>query len=120
MNKADTIRALFEAYHSKNRDIAEKLLAENFTFTSPYDGTIDRATYFERCWPTSDYIQRQDIDKICVTADEAFVRYFATTRDGKQFSNTEFFTFTGNQISSVTVYFGASYRDGVFLPQALS
>lgn len=119
-SKADIIRGLFEAYRTKNREAAEKILAEDFTFTSPYDDAIDRATYFARCWPTSEYIQSQVVNKIFVEGDEAFVRYTATAKDGKEFSNTEFFKFAGDKIASVNVYFGASYMNGTFLPQPLS
>jgi catechol 2,3-dioxygenase-like lactoylglutathione lyase family enzyme/ketosteroid isomerase-like protein len=119
-NKVDLIRGFFDAFRSKNRAFAEELLADDFTFTSPYDNAIDKATYFERCWPGSEYIERQAVEQIFVEGDEAFVRYCAKTRDGKEFSNTEFFTFAGDKIHSVSVYFGASYKNGAFMPQPLS
>jgi hypothetical protein len=45
------------------------------------------------------------------------VTYRCIAADGKQFRNTEFFRFAGDKVRSVDVYFGATYRDGVFLPQ---
>ena len=50
----NVVRAYFGAYESENRELAETLLADDFTFTSPNDDGIDKATYFERCWPNSD------------------------------------------------------------------
>jgi hypothetical protein len=47
--------------------------------------------------------------------DAAFVTYQCVTTDGKYFRNTEFFTFAGDRIASVSVYFGATYRDGVLV-----
>ena len=35
----------------------EALIAPNFHFTSPLDTALDRATYFERCWPNSRTIE---------------------------------------------------------------
>jgi hypothetical protein len=33
------------------------------------------------------------------------------------FRNTEFFSFEGEQVRAIDVYFGASYREGAFVPQ---
>jgi len=35
----------------------------------------------------------------------------------EEFRNTEFFVFEGDRIKSIDVYFGAAYRDGVFVKQ---
>ena len=61
---------------------------------------------------------QHDIERIFVQGDEAYVTYRARIVDGSEFRNTEFFTFRGEKVSSVTVYFGASYRDGHFVAQA--
>ncbi len=112
---SQVVRAYFGAYESENRDAAELLLAKDFTFTSPNDDNIDRATYFERCWPQGDAARDQTIEKIVVEGDKAFVTYTCATGNGKSFRNTEFFTFSGEQIASVDVYFGAAYQDGVIV-----
>lgn len=109
------VRAYFGAYESENRDIAEKLLAKDFTFTSPNDDAIDRATYFERCWPQGEPARDQTIEKIVVDGDKAFVTYSCATGNGQSFRNTEFITFSGEQIASVAVYFGPAYQDGVIV-----
>ncbi|MDB5947201.1 MAG: ketosteroid isomerase-like protein [Ramlibacter sp.] len=112
---SNVVRAYFGAYESENRDVAEQLLAEDFTFTSPNDDAIDRATYFERCWPQNEPARDQTIEKIVVDGDKAFVTYSCATGNGKSFRNTEFFTFSGDRIASVDVYFGAAYQNGVIL-----
>jgi len=106
------VRAYFDAYESENRAVAETLLAEDFTFTSPNDDAIDRATYFERCWPNSDAAREQLIEKIVVDGDKAFVTYLCSSAGGKSFRNTEFMTFVDGRIATVNVYFGASYQNG--------
>ena len=45
------IRTAFEAYENDDRDALEKVIAEDFSFTSPYDNAIGREEYFLRCWP---------------------------------------------------------------------
>jgi ketosteroid isomerase-like protein len=115
-SKSDIIRRCFAAYKSKDREALADLFAEDFTFTSPYDDAIDKATYFERCWPASiELIKGHVLERIFEQGDEAFVTYQCLTKKGDEFRNTEFFVFTGEQVKHIDVYFGASYRDGVFV-----
>ena len=116
--KPELIRALFAAYMANDREVVERSFTDDFRFTSPYDDAIDKATYFERCWRVSDWIERQQLEKIFVEGDEAFVTYEVVTKDGKRFCNTEFFTFDGGKIKRIDVYFGATYANGVFVKQA--
>lgn len=115
--KSELIRGYFAAYATKDRKVMEGGLAEDFTFTSPYDDAIDRKTYFERCWPNSERIRKQEIERIFEQGDEAFATYRIVTTGGDEFRNTEFFRFRGDQLVHVDVYFGASYRDGKFVKQ---
>jgi ketosteroid isomerase-like protein len=116
-SKADIIRDLFAAYMSNDRKAVEDSFTEDFRFTSPYDDEIDKATYFERCWKVSDWIARQALEKILAEGDCAFVTYQCVSKDGKRFRNTEFFTFAGDKIRRIDVYFGATYHNGKFVKQ---
>src|SRR5438105_3940218 len=116
-HRVATIRAIFAAYMSKDRKVVEDALADDFRFTSPYDDAIDKATYFERCWKNSDWIERHELEKIFIEGNEAFVTYKCTAKSGKNFRNTEFFVFAGDKVSRIDVYFGATYQDGVFVRQ---
>lgn len=116
-NKSDIIRALFSAYRANDRASVENSFTYDFRFTSPYDDRIDKATYFERCWRVSDWIERQQLEKIFVEGEEAFVTYQVVTKDGKRFRNTEFFVFDDERIKRIDVYFGATYKDGAFVKQ---
>lgn len=115
--RAEIVRRCFDAYRTKDRASLEAVLADDFTFTSPYDDAIDKATYFVRCWPNSERIREHVIERIFAQGDEAYVTYLARIVDGSEFRNTEFFTFRGDKVTSVTVYFGASYRDGRLVAQ---
>jgi ketosteroid isomerase-like protein len=109
------VRAYFNAYENANREAVETLLSDAFTFTSPNDDAIDKATWFERCWPDGDARDDHRIESIVVDGENAFVTYRCHTAGGKSFRNTEFLTFSGGRIASVDVYFGAAYQDGVFV-----
>jgi ketosteroid isomerase-like protein len=114
-NKSDIIRSLFAAYLSNDRKAVEAALTDDFRFTSPYDDEIDKATDFTRCWRGSDWIDRQVLEKILVEGDGAFVTYKCVAKGGKSFRNTEFFTFEGDRIKRIDVYFGATYENGAFV-----
>ena len=77
-------------------------------FTSPLANRIDRATYFEHCWPNSERISGFDLIRLVSDGEEVFVTYEATTRDDHRFRNTEILTIRHAQIVNVEVYFGWS------------
>jgi ketosteroid isomerase-like protein len=116
-NRAEIIRAIFAAYMGNDRKAVEDVLAEDFRFTSPYDDAIDKATYFERCWRNSDWIERHELERIFVDGDEAFVTYRCLAKGGRNFRNTEFFSFEGDKVKRIDVYFGATYENGAFVRQ---
>jgi ketosteroid isomerase-like protein len=116
-SKPEIIRAIFAAYLSNDRKVVEDALTDDFRFTSPYDDEIDKATYFERCWRNSDWIERNELERIFVEGEAAYVTYTCTAKGGKRFRNTEFFTFNGDKVRRIDVYFGATYENGVFVRQ---
>lgn len=118
-DEAGIIRSMFAAYRARDRVSVENTFTDDFRFTSPYDDRIDKTAYFERCWPASisGWLKDQDIERIVVDGDAAFVTYRCVTTDDKSFRNTEFITFDGDRIRSIDVYFGAAYRNGVFEQQ---
>ena len=50
-DRLKTVRDSYSAYETRDRDAIERLLADDLVFSAPPDVGIDRATYFERCWP---------------------------------------------------------------------
>jgi ketosteroid isomerase-like protein len=100
------VRRYFAAFQGADREKMEALLAADFTFTSPWDDHIDRATYFSRCWPHAGSFQFRDDMKVFAQGDEAFVRYETIAKPGGTFRNAEFFTIEAGRIRSIDVYFG--------------
>ncbi|MBY5622075.1 nuclear transport factor 2 family protein [Rhizobium leguminosarum] len=105
-SREQTVRHLYAAYLDDRKDIVGAMLTEDFTFSSPRDDHIDRATYFERCWPKEPVFRSFDIEFLAIDGDEAVVRYRAEKRDGGSFRNIESLRFRGDKIASVDVYFG--------------
>src|SRR5204862_651814 len=96
----------YEAFAAGDRKFFEKHLAEDFTFSSPLDVGLNRAGYFERCWPGAGQGQQFDFVRVAQSGDEVLVTYEMTRSDGGRGRNTEILTFRGEQISKAEVYFG--------------
>ena len=101
------VRRYFGAYQTKDRHIVEEMLPEDFTFTSPYDDHIDRASYFERCWPNSELVREIRIEKLFEKDGEVLIRYELETHRRETFRNVEFLRTDGRLIREVEVYFGS-------------
>jgi ketosteroid isomerase-like protein len=99
-------RELYGAYETGDRGVAERHLSDDLVFFSPADVGIDRATYFERCWPNAETIAVYSFERLFEHGDEVVVTYEATRADGTRFRNTEVLGFSGEQVSRVEVYFG--------------
>jgi ketosteroid isomerase-like protein len=115
-------KAVYEAYVRKDRQAIEKLIADDFHFTSPLDNRIDRATYFKLCWPNSEHIKRFDYINLVPDGDRVFVTYEGHGTEGNVFRNTEIIEVREGQLVEVEVYFGWSIphkaRLGTHLPSA--
>ena len=105
-NRLQVVREIFAAYESGDRSVVERSLAEDFAFSAPPDVGIDRATYFERCWPASETIVAYDFARLAEAGEEVVVTYVATRTEGPRFRNTEIFGFDGDKVNRVEVYFG--------------
>ena len=102
----DAAREMYRAFAAGDRATVERLLSEDFTFSSPVDPRLDRAGYFERCWPGAGQGQAFSFVRLLPAGDEVIVTYEMTQPDGRQGRNTEVLTFRGEQICRAEVYFG--------------
>ncbi len=105
-DRLQLVRDSYGAYESGDRRVIEELLSDGFTFYSPADVGIDRATYFERCWPNAELIEAFEFKRLIESGDEVVVTYESTKTDGSRFRNTEILTFDGDKICKAEVYFG--------------
>ncbi|MEK1886362.1 MAG: nuclear transport factor 2 family protein [Phyllobacterium sp.] len=104
----DIARASYQAYVAKDRAAIEGLFAEDFHFTSPLDNRIDRATYFQRCWPNSESLVAFEFIHLVPHRDKVLVTYEGHGTDGHRFRNTEILTVRDGKITEAEVYFGWS------------
>lgn len=105
-DRLQAARDVFGAYVSGDRSVVESLLSDDFTFYSPADVGIDRARYFERCWPNSRLLVDFELVRLIESGDEVIVTYESTKNDGSRFRNTEVLTFDGEKLCRAEVYFG--------------
>ncbi len=80
-DRIEIARASYGAYESGDRGVLEDILSDDFVFYAPPDPGIDRATYFERCWPNAELIERFDFVRLLASGDEVVVTYESTKTD---------------------------------------
>jgi ketosteroid isomerase-like protein len=105
-SRSDIARELYEAFAAADREVAERHLADDFTFSAPPDPVLDRAGYFERCWPGAGSGQTFEFERLIEAGDEVVVTYERTRADGGRGRNTEILSFRGDRIVRAEVYFG--------------
>ena len=105
-DRINRARKLYLAYAMGDRDFVEEILDDTFTFSSPVDVGLDRAAYFERCWPGSGQGQQFEFVRLLEAGDEIIVTYEMRRQDGARGRNTEILTFSGDRIAGAEVYFG--------------
>ncbi len=106
----DVVRRCFASYLAGDRQAAENLISEDFVFTSPQDDRIDRAAYFERCFPTADRFAAMQLLYCVPFRDDVFVLYEYELRDtGKRYLNTEVLTLRDGQVVETQVFFGGRH-----------
>lgn len=112
MTPAEVARGMFDAYVHQDRETAESLIGEDLVFTSPQDDHIDRAAFFERCFPTADRLVRQDLLHVAPTGgDGVFLLYeYELEDDGGTFRNAELLTVADGRIAEIQVFFGGQVR----------
>jgi ketosteroid isomerase-like protein len=104
----EIIRKWYAAWEKRDWAPVDRLLADNFTFSSAAgDDHISKSTFKTRCWETQiDFIARIDLERVTTGADDAFVKYLCHTKDGKSFRNVEYLRIKNGKLESIECYFG--------------
>ena len=107
-SREQVVRDSYRAFQSADRELIERCLADELTFSSPPDPALDRGGYFARCWPGAGQAVREfEIERVIDSGEEIVVSYNATRADGSRFRNTEVFTLDADErITRIEVYFG--------------
>lgn len=103
--------SLLDAWDRGDRAAMEALLTDDFRFHSPPDPDLDRAGYFERCWPNHGGDARRDMVRAIESGDEVVVTYELRRPGESAFRNTEVITVRDGRVAAVEVYFGYAVAD---------
>jgi ketosteroid isomerase-like protein len=110
MANIDTVRQMFEAYRAGDAGTAIRLLADDFSFTSPQDDHIDKRAFMDRCFPTAEHFVSQEIIELAPSGDDGvFIMYEYQLKTGERHRNTEFTVVRGGQLAETHVFFGGRY-----------
>ena len=105
MTKEQIIREYYGGWEKRDWSEVAKHLADDFTFTSPYDYHLNTVDYKSRCWRGADSIHKFEFLTIMDSGNQAFARWKCQI-GGKMVNNTEYFLFDGDRIKAIEVYFG--------------
>jgi ketosteroid isomerase-like protein len=106
-DRVQIARESYLAFASGDRSFFDERLSEDFSFSSPPDPQLDRAGWFERCWPGAGQGQEFEFLRLVESGNEVIVTYELRRPDGSGGRNTEVLTFDDeDKIARTEVYFG--------------
>ena len=112
MRLTELARRYYESYETGDRSFVEQVMADGFTFTSPFDDHIGRDEYFARCWPNHVSHRKFHFEAMMEEGDAVFVAYRLemhfpnAVHPDASFRNVERLTFEKSRLKSVEVFFG--------------
>jgi ketosteroid isomerase-like protein len=105
----EIVEQCFAAYLMQDLETARQLVGEDFVFTSPQDDHLDRAGFFERCFPTSSRVRSQQILRIAAASEhDVFVMYEYELVAGGRFRTAELITVRDGHMVEEQVFFGGN------------
>jgi ketosteroid isomerase-like protein len=104
--RIEIVRDSYRAFASGDRELAERVMGPDLRFHAPPDPELDRAGYFERCWPGAGSGTEFEFVRLFERGEEVVATYEATRADGSRFRNTEIHTVRDGRIAEIEVYFG--------------
>lgn len=111
-NRLQVARDSYLAFAAGDRGFFEEHLSDDFMFSSPPDPSLDRANWFERCWPAAGAGQEFRFVRLVEAGGEVIVTYVLRRPDGTGGRNTEILAIDDHgMIRRTEVYFGWSLSD---------
>jgi hypothetical protein len=104
--QTELAQRMYLAFAAGDRRFFEEHLADGFVFSSPPDPHLDRAQWFERCWPGANKGQAFTFARLLEVGREVVVTYELRVPGRPPGRNTEVITFDGDKIVRTEVYFG--------------
>jgi ketosteroid isomerase-like protein len=108
-NSTSVVEQAFRHYLAQDRDAAFALYADDFSFTSPQDDHIDKAAFFERCFPTAERFKTHRMLHVTPADEELVLVYYEyELTSGDTYRNMEAITVRDGLITEVRVFFGGT------------
>src|ERR1035441_2154253 len=104
-NRIQIAKEFYRAFAAGDRDYVESHLTADFIFSAPPDPHLDRAEFFQRCWPGAGKGGNFEFIRAIESGSEVIVTYESDI-SGSKGRNTEILTFEGDRIRRTEVYFG--------------
>ncbi|MEU6174749.1 nuclear transport factor 2 family protein [Streptantibioticus parmotrematis] len=106
----DVVLACLAGYRAQDRAAVERLIADDFVFTSPQDDHIGKDAFFRRCFPTADrFVEQRVLHAVPAGPGTVFLAYEYVLRDGERYRNVELSTVRDGRITETQVYFGGRF-----------
>jgi ketosteroid isomerase-like protein len=110
-DRVQLARDFYRAFAAADREFVERILDDDYSFSSPVDVGLDREGFFERCWPgAGQAVKEFEFARLVESGDEVIVTYVMRRGDGGRGRNTEVLTFRDDKVVSSEVYFGWEER----------
>jgi predicted enzyme related to lactoylglutathione lyase len=73
--RPQAVRDMFTAFAAGDRETVERIFAGEFSFSTPLDVGLDKAGYFERCWPGAGSGNQVEFVRLLEVGDEVVATY---------------------------------------------
>lgn len=106
----EIIRRHYRAWDQRDWPAEDRLLADDFTFSSAAgDDHIPKSVFKTRCWDNNiNDIKGFTLLHVFGSGNEALVMYDCLTMDNKTFRNVEYLRVSGQKVEEIVCYFGAT------------
>ena len=112
MDSIAVVCALQAAFDTQDAATADRLLADDFVFTSPQDDHLGKAEWMRVCFPTAAHFSGRSMLAVEALGPDDVVAYYEYTvaESGERYRNAEVLTVRGDQVAQTRVFFGGRER----------
>ena len=112
MSNVDVVRELQAAFDAQDADAADRLIAQDYSFTSPQDDHLDKAECLRVCFPTAAHFASHTMLAARELGADDVVSYYEyeVAESGERYRNTEVATVRDGQVVETRVFFGGRER----------
>ena len=111
MGNTDVVGEFYSAFDSQDAAAADRLMADEYRFTSPQDDHIDKAEWLRKCFPTRDHFASRSLLAIeDIGGDDVVLYYEYELTSGERYRNAEVITVRDGRVVETRVFFGGQER----------